>query len=449
MALVDLMEFRIEFGLGAAGDSGSVWDTALWDEGTWSSDEIQWSDFSSLVERYTTSTGKRSTQPTLKRFRTGTAIFTMDNTDGVFIPGSNETPGFLNLRPGRHVRILARKVGGFVPPSSTPIPDGTTWQDSTGRTWTAHGDGLTLESAGSEAPAWEPIWRGRIDTILNRHRDGNLQATVRCIDDLAWLAQNNTIEQASQGEGESASDRITRILDHAGYPEGQRDIGADPKTMQATTLAQDALSMAQLVADSTGGDFYQTPSGNMRYRPQGWMSEDVDWVLGGPVGIPVDAVTPEWSSLNVLNEVHYSRAGGVEQVATDTTSIVLYGRKTHQRFDFVNDNDVDVLELANLTVKALGVARQFLAGVSVMVQDEETADFVTGVEIGQKLRITVDTIWGWSTTTDALVIGISDRVDASAWIMDLTLQDAAVVNEYGPFARPEFSSAFHLGGEAP
>ena len=84
---------------------------------------------------------------------------------------------------------------------------------------------------------------------------------------------------------------------------------------------------------------------------------------------------------------------------------------------------------------------------SVMVQDKETVDFVLNVEMGAMVRFTIDTIWGWSTTQDVNIIGISDEVTPEGWLMTLSFVDNHIPNEYGPFARAEFNSGFHLGNE--
>jgi len=329
MALSDLVDFRIEFGLGSFAGTG-VYGTSEYGAGTYGGSGgggIQWTDMTQLVQGFTTKSGKSLNQPSLKRFRTATAIFTMDNTQGVFVPGSPTIPGFLQLRPGRYVRILARPAGGgAVPPSSTPIPDGTTWQDQTGRTWEAHGDGLTLDDPGQPSAPYEPIWFGRIDSIDNRHREGDLTAQVRCTDAFAELAVDDLEEQTPVGAGDTASQRITRLLDYYEWPDDRRDIATGGYTMQATNLAQPALTNLQLTAESTGGDFWQKPDGALAFRDQDWMSETVDWVFGGITGLPVRSVTPSWSVFNIVNTAAYARAGGTVQTATDTTSIVLYGR---------------------------------------------------------------------------------------------------------------------------
>ena len=443
MALSDLIDIRVEFGLGPAA-GGSLWGSALWGTDTWSSSDIQWTDLTSLVESFNDKTGK---QAYLKRSRTGTATFVMDNTRGWFTPDAGvHPPGFLRIRPGRYVRILARPVTDYVPPSDTPIPDGTTWVDQMGRTWTAHGTGLILHDDGTPALPFEPIWFGRIDTIDNRHNDGDLTATVRCVDAFASLSVDDTIEQPSQGAGERSDQRIVRILDHHGWPADRRDIGPGTFTMQATTLAKDALSELQITTDSEGGDLWQRPDGRVAFRGRNWRSDTPSWILGGPSGLPVADVVAEWTWQRVVNEAHYAAVGSTEQVASDSSSRSLYGRRTYRRLDLINDDDGQVMSLAQETVATLKEDRLLITSADVLVQDEATAAFVTGVSIGDLVQITVDTIWAWSSTYLVHVISISDRVSADGWTMTVGFQDSHITNENGPYSRAEFSDAYHLGG---
>ena len=446
MALSDLIDFRVEFGLGSFAGTG-VYGTSLYGTGTYGASGgggIQWTDMTQLCQGFTTSSGKSLSQPSLKRFRTANAQFFMDNTTGVFTPGSPEIPGFLQLRPGRYVRILAR-------PADTPdypirLPNGQQWPGVTGRTWQAHGSDLFLDVAGG---GYQPIWFGRIDTIDNVHRDADLTATIRCTDAFAQLSVNNTVGQPPAGAGDTASERITRLLDYYQWPDDRRDIAAGGYKMQAETFARGALELLQLTSDSTGGDFWQKPDGALAFRDQDWMSNTVDWFFGGINGLPIRSMTPAWSVFNIRNETHYARAGGTEQVSVDGNSQVLYGRRTHTRLDFITESDVDVASLGALVVNELAQDRMFLEQASVLVQDAETADFVVNISIGDLLQITVDTVFGWANTYLANVIAIADDVTPQGWIMTLGLQDATRPNEHGPYSRDEFNEAFHLGGPEP
>ncbi len=480
MALSDLIEFRVEFGLGSLPGTG-VYGTSLYGTGTYGASTgggIQWTDMTGLCHGFTTKTGKNLAQPILKRFRTGTAIFTMDNTSGAFVPGSQTIPGFLQLRPGRHVRISARP--SWYSQECDPLPANTTWQGVTGRTWVSHGDlmklptgcgypfliddgttwtgvtGRTWTSHGDamfldvEDGGYSAIWQGRIDTIDNRHRRGDLTAIVKATDAFAEFAANDTAEQTPVGAGETTSARITRILDYYGWADDRRDVATDgANTVQAINFAQDMLTNLQLTAEAEGGSLWMGADGDVKFRAQDWQSVDIDYEFGGVAGLPVRTVTPAWSSFDVINEAHFARTGGTEQVATDSTSILLLGRRTTRRLDLINDSDTDVLALATRAVNKLGTVKQYMQEASVLVQDDDTVDFVLNVFIGALLEITTDTIHGWSQTMLATVIAISDEVTPQGWIMTLGLSDASQPNEYGDYSRDEFSDAYHLGGEAP
>lgn len=480
MALSDLIEFRIEFGLGSLPGTG-VYGTSLYGTGTYGASgegQIQWTDMTQLCHGFTTKTGKNLTQAILKRFRTGSAIFTMDNTTGVFVPGSQSIPGFLQLRPGRHVRILARP--SWYSTECDPLPadttwtgvtgrnwrsygdlmklptgcgfpflldDGQTWTGVTGRTWTSHGDAMFLDV---EDGGFSAIWQGRIDTIDNKHRRGNLTAVVKAVDGFAEFATNDVVEQTPEGAGETTSARIVRILDFYGWPEHRRDVATDgTNTVQAINFARDMLTNLQLTAEAEGGSLWMKPNGDVAFRGQDWESDTVDWVFGGVTGLPVRTITPQWSQWEVINEAHFSRTGGTEQIATDSTSILVLGRRTTRRLDFINDDDTAVLSLANRAINQLSTVKQFVQEASVLVQDDATVEFVLQVSIGDLLQITTDTIHGWSQTTTATVIAISDEVTPQGWIMTLGLEDASQRNEFGDYDRGAFSDAYHLGGAAP
>ena len=173
MALVDLLDISVQFGLGPAGVAGSLWDSAKWDEGTWSTSDIQWTEMTALCHGFSFKGGK---QAYLKRYRTGAATLDMDNTQGWFVPqGGQEPPGFLRLTPGRYVRILARRHKEPEPAIDVPIPDGYSWFDQQGNPWQAHGTGMTAHRPAEASLPWQPLWFGRIDTIDNTHRQGDLR----------------------------------------------------------------------------------------------------------------------------------------------------------------------------------------------------------------------------------------------------------------------------------
>lgn len=438
MALSDLVDVKIELGLGPLGGGEDLWDSGQWGIAVWSSTEIQWQDYTSLCEGFTTRSGKSGY---LARNRAAVATLTMDNTDGLFRPGQDQ-PGVLDIRPGRLVRISARPKPTVSYP--VPIPDGTTWTDQTGRTWEAHGDSLTLDVVNQ---GYEPLWYGYIDSIDNLQSDTNLQTRLRCVDAFSRMAVNTGVAQTSQGAGELTGTRISRILDHYNWPADTRDIDPGTKTVQATTLASDMLTLCQLTTDSEGttADFWQKPDGTLAFRQTGWKPTQPIWYFGGVAGMPVRSATPEWSQQLILNEAHTTAVGGTTQVNQDTVSQAVFGRRTWVKTGLLNDQDTDVAAIGAEVVARNKADRVVLRTASVLCQDAESAGFMTGISMGDMLQVTVDTIQGWSDTYLVNVVGISDSFTPSAWVMDLVLDDSQVVNEYGPYSRAEYSEAYHLG----
>ena len=118
--------------------------------------------------------------------------------------------------------------------------------------------------------------------------------------------------------------------------------------MQATTLARAALEEAWLTADSDAGMLTCTPDGVVRYWdtqrgltadrrvvPQVTFTDDDDYVAATPVVCTtkfdvVDDQAP------VINWVGIAAAGGTQQVASDSTSVSFYGRRSTHRNDLVH-----------------------------------------------------------------------------------------------------------------
>lgn len=404
MALKDIVDVRVEFGLGPASEPGSLWDTALWDIGTWASSTIQWTDFTTLCLGVDTKTGK---QAYLRRSRAGTATFTMDNTDGLFIPGA-ELPGFLNLRPGRYARLTAK-----LPASA----------------------------------AWIPLWFGRIDSIDNSNDEANLISRIRCTDAFGELAVSERVPITAVGAGETADARINRVLDYFDWPADARDIQASTFTLQETTMETDALELMQLARDSSGGDLWMGANGDVIYRPRGWLPVDVTWELGSAGGVPLLDADTEWSIQRVVNSSIFGRVGvggGFEQ--TSSASVNIYGLRTVTNTALICDNDPDVITLGADVINKNQWDRIVVLSADVSVEDEASAVFATDVQIGDLIQVTVSSMFGTTNAYLANVISISDMLTPTGWVVSVGLDDSEILNQYGSFSRDEYDDAFHLGG---
>ena len=414
-----LVEWVVKLQLGDADAIPQVmlWDVGRWDVDAWgASGDAYMTDVSASTLRFTTARGR---QRYTGRFRSGYATIVLDNTDGRWTPAGGATqPGFLPLRPGRRVQIFARYNGAEI-----------------------------------------QVYEGFVDTFRDTYaRDGSLRTTITAIDLFANAAAANTVAQASQGAGEASSARIRRILANAfteppwvqtrgvsnGEPIDTKFFGV---SMLATTLAQDALTELQITSDSEGGGIWVNPDGSIAFALSEYFRDKVDsglvdWQLGA-AGIGLYAVEdPDWSMSRIVNESHYARAGGSEQVASNSASIGVYGLRTHRRLDLQTDDDAHVAYLGSRIVSLLATDRQRIDGLTL--QPDNPAEILAGLtaDIGDVALVTIPTIRGWSYTTKSQLFGISHRVDPERWRVAFTIDDTEIADQGGYSSG--FSAAFDV-----
>jgi hypothetical protein len=181
--------------------------------------------------------------------------------------------------------------------------------------------------------------------------EADFERTVEIValDPLTFLATTDGTEQAEQGANELAGARLERVWANASPPGWvEHDFDPGVARMQATTLANAALTEMWLTADSDAGMLTCTPDGVVRYWdthdgltqdrrviPQVTFTDDDDYTASTPVVCTtkfdvVDDQAP------VINWIGIAAAGGTQQVATDAESVSWYGRRTTHRNDLIH-----------------------------------------------------------------------------------------------------------------
>ena len=168
-------------------------------------------------------------------------------------------------------------------------------------------------------------------------------------DPLTFLAITDQAEQADQGAGELAGARLQRVWNFARPPfwvEHRFDAGV--AKMQSTTLAQAALTEMWLTADSDAGMVTCTTDGVVQYWdtqrgltadrrvvPQFTFTDDDTWTASTPTVCTTtfDVVDDQ---AQVINWVGIAAKGGTQEVASNGTSISMYGPRTTQRNDLIH-----------------------------------------------------------------------------------------------------------------
>jgi hypothetical protein len=177
-----------------------------------------------------------------------------------------------------------------------------------------------------------------------------METTVSLVDGFKMLAQvfvsGNFIQQGSGA-------RVTAILDAVGWPTADRDIDVGTATVPAITLDNiSALEHLQQIAHAEGGRFFIGKDGFAVFREAVEVNPDLStrtWADDGTGMSYRDIVVVLDDSL-ILNDVHLTRTGGVEQIAEDLFSQNEFGTRSSAEQDIQLATDGAVLTRAELQV---------------------------------------------------------------------------------------------------
>jgi len=450
--LPDGTKLHWEIKAGRRGSSSAdVWDTATWDNASWDGgSDVDFRDIpENVVFGFSTNSGKDKFG---KRFKASSVSMRLNNATGAFT-GVNGL-----MQSGDYLVIEQRiTLPGGLP--DVPIPDGFTWPDGFGNTWTNHGGKVLMDDTGVPLPTFYPMWFGRIDEGTDIVRGGTDTTRIVGYDMFSELAAVDKAAQPDAGAGEDVFARVLRIGNNASTSFGGITTSPAPgeATMQATTLARNALEEMQLSVESEGGDMWSDriqgsqSKGAVAVRGRDWLTVDtrstvVQWTLSNaPGAIPlVDAqITREQQLL--VNDATFSNVNGTAQNSQDVSSIQRYGHRTFRRLDLIAENDSQAQFLATRHVANLRNIRPRIRQATVEVVDAKSALFGVGVEFGDLVQTTVNSVNGWAFTAEAHVIGISHIVSNKDWQVVLHLSDAFIDNIDGSFNRDMYSEAFRLG----
>lgn len=212
-------------------------------------------------------------------------------------------------------------------------------------------EGVRVRCFGRAPGVTIPLFTGFVDewpTTLNSHRDA--ERVVRCHDWFGVLAKTADRNASPVvGYGETVSERIHRLLDIAGVPADERDIGSSDTRIDSTNLARNLLTELKLTAACDGGDLWVSPAGvvtfrslvdqmreSRRWSPQMVVTND-PYALGGGSGVSVDVVPTKppviITSRERKSRFEIARVGGTAQVVSDFDLIAEFGLSVFARSD--------------------------------------------------------------------------------------------------------------------
>ena len=316
-----------------------VWNTARWSTtATWSGVEPQWLDRSCDGMVATSVAGReRIGDP----FGIGTGEVTFRNLDGwADMDDPPVDPATLVLRPGRAVRFGV--------------------DTATGR---------------------HVVFRGIIDEATPVYLPYSTDtATVAAIDALGDAGRINVpAVTPAAGDGESASARVTRILDAVSWPPSKRHVQDASTPLVATTLGAKAVDLLTRAADSCGGAVFGDLEGRVAFRHRDWQTylptTPPAATIGnvGPGDVCPQAWELSWRRGDVAVVATMGRqddAGPVTVTVTDTAALGVLGPEPFDRLDLETKNTGDLTTLANRAIRVRGLAT--MPRVEAVVLDAAT-----------------------------------------------------------------------------
>lgn len=380
----------------------ALWGVARWGEDVWPSGEA----FTDITEWSTSIDLGSEFDDELGTYNAGRLSLTLDNADGRFSPDNPSSP--YRIGTSTSIGILR------------PIRVRASW----------NGMDFTL-------------FTGRIQEWNESAVGETAAVSVVAVDPFAELGSFDGYEQPSQGGGESYGDRVLRILDNAGW-KGPRAVDVGEHTMQATTLAQNALTELKLTAASEGGAVWVTPAGVFCADGQQALlekarsnevqvrfsnSEDDTAILYEPgQDIP-------FSGSNVVNIAANARVGSTVQVRTSERSRALYGDRQRTRTDLICETDEQAEKLSRRQVALYHEAERLVDTVTFVPDLQPTAARTSEAwEALASGRLALRSLASFSHTTPAgytieryvFVRGVKHRITKTSWSVTVLFSSATV-----------------------
>lgn len=319
------------------------WDAGLWDVDPWEV-ATTWADVSCDWRGAAIAGGR--TGP-MDRFRSAHAVLRLDNREGKYNSWSEATP--------------------WAGPGSRHLGAGT----------------LARIGIDVDGHPRRYLFTGIADTWHHEREDPDRWVEMGCDDPLATLTLANLPEQPSQGAGEHAGARLERILAAHGLDSMPHrfDVGVVP--LQATTLADDAISLADLAADSDAGWLWCDGDGTLVYYQGDRDVTDPRWTTSVAVvgddreiaGALCADLTPALvdDRDSVVNHAAIAAKGGTAHVADDVASQRRYQLRGFQRSDLIHADESWSQTIADKIVRRLAAGGTRPDAVSITAHDDADA----------------------------------------------------------------------------
>jgi hypothetical protein len=168
--------------------------------------------------------------------------------------------------------------------------------------------------------------------------------------------------------GDTAGERIGRVLDIPGWPASLRLLDAGNESFQSATLSSTVLEHLQKAAETEFGSLFVDRAGNVRFQDRetlfGRTPDDV--VFGDGAGeIGYRSFVPDDGDQVLRNRATISRLGGRAQLSVDAVSVEEFGRFDYLLDGLLHSSDSYSQDYANLLAAEYAEPRRRITSLSL------------------------------------------------------------------------------------
>ncbi len=289
-----------------------------------------------------------------------------------------------------------------------------------------------------------PRFVGIVDSIEDAFPDpgtGAHRVTFTAHDYLSLLAAYDGVELPAVGAGDLAGARLDRIATNAQYV-GARAFDVGTVTLQATTLAKNALDEMGMVTDTETGALFADRDGTLVFRDRNGLVSDPHYpdvqATFGEVEpeICYTAIALATDLAKTRNIVSIANTGGTAVTLSDLDSVSLYRPRTFQRFDLIHEDPAESTRIAQRQLDFYAYAANCAETLDVdmtILSPEQRSD-VLDLDLLYRIQVR-RRAEGVQIVADLQIEAISETVDGATWTISFSTFSAAAIFKVGRWDR--------------
>ena len=228
---------------------------------------------------------------------------------------------------------------------------------------------------------------------------------------------------------QSASARLTALLDDMAWPAGQRDIGSGGETLQAVTVENEVWPAIIETVMSDGGRIQVEQDGTVHYRNRAtaWAGLATTFTLGCTGDAEMESLALVSEAGPLTNSLTYGIVGGAAQLYTDATSIATYGTWTAVKTDLLLTSSSAAAVWGAFVVNAQRFPSYGARAASFTLTPATVAAVATA-RIGDRWRV-LETHHGPDLDLTQRLLGLSYTVGPTRVVVSATMGSDYGLNE--------------------